>query len=123
MSKQVLSVGNCNYDHTSLAQLLEREFGAETVAAHSAAEALRAAREGNYALVLVNRIFDADGYEGLKLIQALQQDPGVKELPVMLITNYADHQAAAVAAGAAPGFGKSTLHDPATRERLAKFLA
>jgi two-component system chemotaxis response regulator CheY len=120
--KQVLSVGNCGFDHRALAQLLKREFSAETVAAHSAAEALAAAREGEYALVLVNRVFDADGYEGLQLIQALKGDDITSSLPVMLITNYADHQATALAAGAEPGFGKSTLHEPATRERLAKFL-
>lgn len=122
MPKQVLSVGNCGFDHRALAQLLQREFSAETVAAHSAAEALQAAREAEYALVLVNRIFDADGYEGLQLIKALKSDDATSSLPVMLITNYADHQATALAAGAEPGFGKSTLHEPETRQRLAKFL-
>lgn len=120
MAKHVLSVGNCGFDHRALAQLLKREFGAEVTPAHSAADALAAAQDGDYALVLVNRIFDADGYEGLKFIRALKQD--AQTLPVMLITNYDDHQAAAVAAGAEPGFGKSSLHEPETHTRLAKFL-
>ena len=40
----------------------------------------------------------------------------------LLITNYPDHQAKAIAVGAEPGFGKATLHEPETRTRLAKFL-
>jgi hypothetical protein len=40
----------------------------------------------------------------------------------MMITNYPDHEAKAIAAGAEPGFGKKSLHEPETRQRLAKFL-
>jgi hypothetical protein len=40
----------------------------------------------------------------------------------MLISNYEEHQAAAVAAGAQPGFGKLSLNSPQTLERLGKFL-
>jgi hypothetical protein len=39
-----------------------------------------------------------------------------------MITNYPDHEASAIAAGAEPGFGKRSLHTPETRARLAKFL-
>jgi two-component system, chemotaxis family, chemotaxis protein CheY len=122
MSKRVLAVGNCGFDHGALAQWLQREFAAETVAAATADEALRAARSEPLALVLVNRVFDADGDSGLALIEKLKADPDTRALPVMLITNYPDHQATAVAAGAEPGFGKSALRDPATRERVARFL-
>ena len=40
----------------------------------------------------------------------------------MIVTNYAEHQAAAVAMGAEIGFGKLELQKSATLERLAKFL-
>jgi hypothetical protein len=40
----------------------------------------------------------------------------------MLITNYADHQDAAVAAGAHRGFGKKELGLPVTHQRLAAIL-
>ena len=40
----------------------------------------------------------------------------------MLITNYADQQQAAVAAGAEYGFGKKELYADDTQSRLAKFL-
>lgn len=122
MSKRVLDVGNCGMDHGSITRLVQREFGAETSAAHDAAQALREAKSGKYALILVNRVFDGDGSSGLELIQTLKADPATKDLPVMMITNYPDHAAKAVAAGAEPGFGKSTLQEPETIARLAKYL-
>lgn len=122
MTKRVLDVGNCGFDHSSITRLLEREFGAACAAADDAAEALRAAKSGQYALVLVNRVFDQNGDSGLALIQTLKADPATKDLPVMMITNYPDHQAKAIAAGAEPGFGKSTLHEPDTIAKLAPFL-
>lgn len=123
MMKRILDVGNCGFDHSSLARMVEREFGAEAIAAHDASEALRQAKSGKYALVVVNRVLDGDGSSGLEIIQSLKNDPETKDVPVMMITNYADHEAKAVAAGAEPGFGKSTLNDPQTRARLARFLA
>jgi two-component system chemotaxis response regulator CheY len=123
MPKRVLDVGNCAYDHGAISALLSREFQAQTVAAHSAPEALREAASGQYDLVLVNRLLDADGSEGLAIIESLREDPATKNLPVMMITNLADAAATAVAAGATPGFGKKSLYDPQTRERLAKILS
>jgi hypothetical protein len=41
----------------------------------------------------------------------------------MLVSNYPDYQARAVALGAAPGFGKQSLGAAPTRELLAKYLA
>ena len=41
----------------------------------------------------------------------------------MIITNFAEHEAAAIAAGAVPGFGKKSLYDDITRSRLANYLA
>jgi DNA-binding NtrC family response regulator len=62
--------------------------------------------EKKYDLVLVNRVFDAGG-EGLKFIEALKKSGN--GVPVMLVSDYADAQAAAVAQGAVMGFGKSGL--------------
>jgi len=123
MSKRILDVGNCGYDHSAIARLVQREFNAVAVAADDAHEALREARTGSYALIVVNRVLDADGSAGIEIIEALKSDPATQHLPVMMITNYPEHQAKALAAGAEPGFGKSTLHEPTTRERLAKYLA
>ena len=116
-AKLVLDVGQCGYDHGAIATLCGK-LGCEVRAAHSAAEAISAARAAAPALILVNRIFDADGYEGLKLLDTLKSDPALASVPVMLVSNYADAQAEAVRRGALPGFGKSSLHAPETTALL-----
>ena len=123
MSKRVLDVGNCVPDHAAIRSLLEGAFGAEVVQAHGQDDALAALRKGAFDLVLVNRKLDQDYSDGMEIIQTIKTDPALAKTPVMLITNYEDHQAAAVAAGAEPGFGKLSLRAPQTIERLGKFLA
>src|SRR5438046_2417951 len=115
--KRVLSVGQCSADHSSISRTLQRAFGAEVVPAHSADEAVAGANEGGFALVLVDRVLDADGASGLELVRQIE---GV---PVMLVSNYADAQAEAVAAGAVPGFGKSALGSAEMLARVAPYLA
>ena len=122
MPKRVLDVGNCGYDHASLSRLVQREFDAETEIAHSLSEALSEARTGQYALIIVNRVLDHGG-DGLGVIQALKEDEKTKDIPVMLLSNYPDYQEKAAAIGAVPGFGKSSLQEPETKSRLAKFLS
>jgi two-component system chemotaxis response regulator CheY len=74
-------------------------------------------------LVLVNRKLDQDYSDGLRVIRAITADPELRTVPVMMVSNHADHQQEAVNAGAKVGFGKLQLHDPATVERLRGFLA
>ena len=119
MSRRVLSVGQCSFDHGNLSRVLRAELGAEVVPAATAEEALAAARRGGFALVLVNRVFDADGGSGLELIPRLKE---AAEVPVMLVSNFADAQEKAVEAGAVPGFGKATLSAPETLARLKEHL-
>jgi two-component system chemotaxis response regulator CheY len=123
MSKRVLSVGQCGVDHAALSNMLERTFGAEVVPADSADEALAALGEGKFDLVMVNRKLDADYSDGIEIIRQIKADPQLSATPCMLVTNYPEHQQAAIAAGAEPGFGKLAYNRPETRERLAKFLA
>ena len=120
MSKKVLSVGQCAMDHGSISRVLRGQFGAEVTAAATADAALSALRQGGYALVLVNRVFDADGDSGVEFIRALASGPD--KVPVMLVSNFADAQSQAVAAGAVPGFGKAALDEPRTLERLKEYL-
>lgn len=120
--KRVLNVGQCAMDHGAIRRLIERSFGAEVVPAHSRDEALRQLRASAFDLVLVNRKLDADYSDGLEVLQAIKADAQLRELPVMLVSNYADAQAQAMAAGAVAGFGKSQYDDPATLERLAAVL-
>ena len=122
MAERVLVVGNCNPDHAMLSLLLKRSFQADVVRAHSPSDALAALRSGPFGLVLVNRILDRDGSEGLELIRTIKASPEFGATPVMMITDYPEHQALAVAAGAASGFGKSELQDAETHEKLARIL-
>lgn len=121
--KRVLSVGQCIPDHGSIAHTLERHFQAEVVAAATAAEALAQLDKEAYDLVLVNRVFDWDGDSGLELIKQLKSADHGRTIPVMLVSNYKDAQQEAVAAGAVPGFGKSTLGHPEMLDRVRSILS
>lgn len=120
--KRVLDVGNCGVDHAAIRRLIEGRFEAEVIQHHSQAEALRALQQESFDLVLVNRKLDRDFSDGIELIHAMQAAPQLAKIPVMLITNYQDHQQKAVQAGATLGFGKAELHDPATLDRIAQVL-
>jgi CheY-like chemotaxis protein len=120
--KRVLDVGNCAMDHGAISALLAAQFGAQVEQAHGPEDALELLRRERYDLVLVNRMLDRDGSEGLELIRQIKADAELAKTPCMLITNFPEHQAAAVAAGAERGFGKKCLADPETVERLRKFL-
>lgn len=121
--KRVLDVGNCSPDHGAISAWLKRHFGAAVAQAHGPDDALAALRSGKFDLVLVNRKLDQDYSDGLEIIQQIKADPQLASIPCMLITNYPEHQATAVAAGAEPGFGKLSLSSPETIERLGKFLS
>ncbi len=119
---RVIDVGNCGFDHSSLEGLLQKHFQTPCVSVANGAELERELQRGDVALVIVNRVFDADGGDGLALIGQLKQQPETAALPVMLLSNYADAQEKAVALGALPGFGKSSLRSETTRELLASVL-
>jgi two-component system chemotaxis response regulator CheY len=122
MIKRVLSVGQCGADHGGISRAL-RAFGVEVAAADTILAALTRLRDEAFDLVLVNRVFDADGSPGLELVRLVKADEALKTVPVMLVSNYADAQEQAVAAGAEPGFGKADLGRPAMLERVRPFLA
>jgi CheY-like chemotaxis protein len=121
--KRVLDVGNCSLDHGNISTMLEREFGAEVKQTHLADDTLAELRKGKFDLVLINRKLDADYSDGMEILTAIKRDPQLAEVPVMVITNYPEHQDAAVAAGAVRGFGKKAINSPETRERLAPLLS
>jgi two-component system chemotaxis response regulator CheY len=108
-ARRVLSVGQCGADHWSISRTLEKAFPVEVEAAATAREALEMMRHAKYALVLVNRIFDADGDSGLNLIRTVKSDEQLADVPIMLVSNFAECQQQAARAGALPGFGKAAL--------------
>lgn len=120
--KRVLSIGNCGFDNGSLRSVVGA-FGAEVSAAEDWSDAAELLRRDKFDLVLVNRKLDADGSDGLEIIREIKQSPEFQLTPVMLLSNYPEYQAQAVAAGAEPGFGKSQLSSRETSERLGKYLA
>jgi CheY-like chemotaxis protein len=121
-AKRVLSVGQCFADHSALSRMLRSSFGADVIAAGSQAEALELVRRESFALVLVNRVFDADGSSGLELIRAIKADPARNGVPVMLVSNYDDAQAQAMQAGAVRGFGKAALGQPQVLALMELYL-
>ena len=127
---RVLDVGQCNLDHGNIRRLLEEQFAAVVDRADSIDRAMEMAcgnrgggqGGGGYDLVLVNRLLDADGSEGLDLVRRMRADERTRDVPVMLVSNFADAHVRAQQEGAAPGFGKSNLDEPATRDLLGRFL-
>jgi CheY-like chemotaxis protein len=123
MSKRVLDVGNCVPDHAAIRRLVEGNFDAEVIQAHGADDALAALVADRFDLVLVNRKLDRDYSDGIEVIRQIKAEPRTAAVPVMLITNYSDHQDTAVAAGAERGFGKLEFDRPETLDRLRAFLS
>jgi len=119
---RVLSVGQCGFDHGTIAHTLKAEFGVEVVPAGTQSEAVAALQRGGFDLVLVNRVFDEDGGSGIDLIRTLKADPALSSVPVMLVSNYPDAQREAETLGALPGFGKAELRTPKAKERLEAAL-
>lgn len=122
MKKQVLDIGNCGPDHAAIRAYLTRNFDCEVVQVDDAAGAFAELKAAPFDLVLVNRKLDIDYSDGIEVIRRLKSDPVIAAIPVMLVTNYPDHQDLAVAAGALRGFGKLEFGKPKTRERLAAVL-
>ena len=122
MSKlRVLDVGNCDPDHHAIRSLLIRHFDVDVDRVMFVPEAEAAIGSERYALVFVNRRIFADDSDGMALVRAMQARSG-EVPPIMLVSNFEESQAAAVASGAVRGFGKATLADVETVERLGAFL-
>jgi CheY-like chemotaxis protein len=116
--KIVVDVGQCDPDHASIRRAVE-QFGVQVHRAHSGADAKKLVASGDVALVLVNRVLDADGSDGMAIIEELLS---IGAAPVMLVSNYPEYQAKAVAMGALPGFGKAALREPGTLAMLQGVL-
>jgi DNA-binding NtrC family response regulator len=121
MPTVVLSVGQCGFDDSRLSSLVRDTLGASMDRAHNADDARRKLAEKKYDLVLLNRIFDGDGQSGIAFVTEIRRQDNPP--PVILVSDYGDAQQAAVANGAMPGFGKSSLSSPQTAACLKKALS
>lgn len=122
MTKSVLSVGQCGPDHGSLTRFLNQHFDVRIDTADVAADAMQRLEQQSYDLVLVNRKLDQDYSDGMEIIRAIRQDERFADQAVMLVTNFPEHQEAAVKEGAAYGFGKNEYSDSSVVDRLKPFL-
>lgn len=106
----VLLVGHCGFDSGSLTRAATTALPGATVKRINDYAALtRTLDQRPDALLLINRQLDGrfseiGGPDGVALIGALEPRPRC-----LLISNFPEAQAAAEAAGASPGFGKSDL--------------
>lgn len=120
---RVLSVGQCGFDHGRVTRFLRESFGAETEGLDTSEEALEKLRSGPFGLVLVNRLLDLDGSNGLDLIRSIKADAALADIPTMLVSNYPEAQAEAARLGALPGFGKADLGKPRAHAAISAALA
>lgn len=122
MAKRVLSVGQCSFDGPAIASRLKEAFGASVIEADSADDARDDVESQQYDLILINRILDATGEDGVALLRELKNGSAA-HTPIMLVSNYDDAQQRAVQAGGVEGFGKNDLGESgmvaAVREALA----
>jgi two-component system chemotaxis response regulator CheY len=92
------------------------------VQTHGAKDTLAQLKNGKFDLVLINRKLDADYSDGVEILKLIKADNAIAGVPVMLVTNYPEHQDAAIAAGAVRGFGKLEYDRPETKEKIAAAL-
>jgi DNA-binding NarL/FixJ family response regulator len=123
MSKKIALVGHCGPDSSYLRMTVMKAAGtgAQILMADDASE-LKDALEQGVDLILFNRELgygfqDKMGVDAIKRLRATQPN-----LKTMLVSNYADAQAAAVANGALPGFGKREIGSPRVIEVLKAAL-
>ena len=123
MGKKVVLVGHCGPDSSFLRMAVAKAQAGVTVSMADDAQELRAALEGGADLLLLNRElgYGFDQPLGVDVIKTFRGSyPKTK---FMLVSNYADAQAAALAAGAAPGFGKREIGQPRVAQLIRDALA
>jgi DNA-binding NarL/FixJ family response regulator len=108
-SKRVVLVGHCSADTSFLRTALARADRATHVQSAEDQPSLERLLSQGVDLVLVNRLLQwgFDQPSGVELIRQMKQS--YPHARLMLISNYPDAQAAAQAAGAVHGIGKSQL--------------
>jgi hypothetical protein len=122
MPKKIALVGHCGPDSSFLRIAVSKVERDVTVLSVDDDTGLKRALDGGVDLLLLNRQLDYgfDTHEGVDLLRRIRASyPSVK---AMLVSNYPEAQAAAVAEGALPGFGKRELGSPRVAEMLREAL-
>ncbi len=123
MGKKIALVGHCGPDSSFLRITVSRVAKDVQVLSADDGRALTRVLEGGVDLLLFNRQleFGFDEDEGVDVIRKLR--PRYPNVKMMLVSNYPEAQAAAVAEGALPGFGKRELNTPRVMELIREALA
>lgn len=121
LSPTIVLVGHCGFDGAALVRFAKAAVpDAQVVAAHHTAE-LEPHTHGR-SLWLVNRVLDG-GFDSDRGVDLIRRHAGGGDAPrMMLVSNYDDAQKDAREAGALEGFGKASLGDPTTAQRLRDAL-
>ena len=112
MSKKVALVGHCGPDSSYLRMAVSQaDRTIQVLAADDERELGRVLSDG-VDLLLFNRQLDYgfEDIEGVAVMRRLR--PNYPNVKMMLVSNYPEAQAAAVAAGGVPGFGKREIGTP-----------
>lgn len=121
---QIVLVGHCGPDSYALRSAVGSmvpgaavEFAADQAALQRSLPTAR--------LLLINRTLDGeyDLQTGVELIRQLKDAPQPPRAALMLVSNFPEAQAEALAAGAVPGFGKRDMYSPETKRRILDAIA
>jgi CheY-like chemotaxis protein len=122
MPKIVVDCGNCGPDYNAIRQMVQANFDAVVLQTHGLEDTLELLSQRHVDLITVNRKLDRDYTDGMDVIRGIKADARYADLPVMLVTNYEEHQEAAEKEGAVRGFGKLSVREPSTVTLLQKYL-
>lgn len=120
---RIALVGHCGFDSGSLSRFAQDIAPNAEVVRINDQKSLDKIADTN-TLLLINRVLDGRftvGGSGIELIETIAKQDDAS--PTMLISNFEASQQEAESAGALPGFGKSQVGDPATKQRIADALA
>ena len=122
MPKKIALVGHCGPDSSFLRIAVSKAERNSYVMMVDDDSSLKRALDDGVDLLLLNRQLDYgfDEQEGVALLRKIRSRyPAVK---AMLVSNYPEAQAAAVAEGALPGFGKRDIGTPRVNKLLREAL-
>ena len=115
-SPLVLLVGHCGFDSGGLTAAAQRALPGAKVERVNSQDALDG-KKAPGAVLLVNRVLDGrfDASDGVDLIR---KEAAKGELKALLVSNFAQSQAAAEEAGGLPGFGKDDVGTSVATDRI-----
>jgi ActR/RegA family two-component response regulator len=122
MPKRVALIGHCGPDSSYLRLTVSKASrDVQVVMVDDSTELERLVADG-VDLLLFNRVLDYgfDDTEGVAVIRRLRKTH--PNLRMMLVSNYPEAQAEAVAAGALPGFGKREMGSSRVAELIGDAL-